>query len=195
MKCATQTEHGEFSQNSMQSYMWSHRQHTVHFTIRCSISLLLCHEVQVIHEQDWGTALWTNSHQMGKEDWHWSRQNRCPRNYILYFTHFWHKLGNKCDCSIASLYNISGWSFFLGWLCSTEPISGSHTLSCQTVTVLALCMPGRRAHFCLHEVTMNKSVVLNSLTFSVSSSAAIHSGKEQKLWFTVDYLLGYTAWG
>lgn len=57
---------------------------------------------------------------------------------------------NKCDCSIVSLHNVSGWSFFLGWLCSTEPILGSHTLSCQTVTC-ACSLHARKesSHLCM----------------------------------------------
>lgn len=131
--------------------MWSHRQYTAPFTTQCSIFLfLLCYEVWVIHEQGLDPALGANSHQTGKEDWHWSHQSRCPRNYILYFTHFWHKLCNKCDCSIVSLYNVSGWSFFLGWLYSTGPILGSHTLSCQTVTrACSLHARKESSHVCL----------------------------------------------
>lgn len=149
--------------------MWSHRQYTVHVTIHCSILLLLLrYEVWVIHERGWDTALWTNGHQKGKEDWHWSHQNRCPRNYILHFTHFWHKLCNKCDCSIVSLYNISVWSFFLGWLCSTEPILGSHTLSCQTMTcLLSACQEGELTSVCmgLPWIQQKSSIIWSFLSF------------------------------
>lgn len=177
--------------------MWSHRQYTVHFTIHCSILLLLLrYEVWVIHERGWDTALWTNSHQKGKEDWHWSHQNRCPRNYILHFTHFWHKLCNKCDCSIVSLYNISVWSFFLGWLCSTEPILGSHTLSCQTMTcLLSACQEGELTSVCMGLPWIHQKSLIIWSFLGFFFPAAIHSEKEQELWFTVDYLLGCTAWG
>lgn len=77
-------------------------------------------------------------------------QSRCPKNYIPYFTHFWHKLCNKRDCSIVFLYNVSRWRFFLGLLCSTESILGSLSLSCQTVTcACSLHARKENSHLCM----------------------------------------------
>lgn len=119
-----------------------------HSTLHCSISLLLlCYEVWVIHDRGWDPALWANSHEMGKEDWHWPHQNRCARSYILYFTHFWHKPCNKCDCSIVSPYNVSGWSLFLVMHHKTSMRFTYTELPDSDVFVLK--MPGRRAHVCM----------------------------------------------
>lgn len=155
-------------------------------------------EVWVMHEQGLDPPLGANSNQTGKEDWHWSHQSRCPRSYVLNFTHFWHKFCNKCDCSIVSLHNVSGWSFFLGWLCSTEPILGSHTLSCQTVTCACFLHARKESSqdcMALPWIQQPSIVWPFLLFFFFFFSATTHSEKEQKLWFTKNDLLGCTAWG
>lgn len=175
----------------MQSCMWSPRQYTVHFTV---VSHSFCYVmrsesytkgVETLHCEPtairWGRKTGTDHIRTGVQEVISCISHISGTNSVTNVT-----------AALFTPYNISGWSFFF-WLCTTKPICGSHTLSCQTVMCLfSACQEGELTFaWCYHEYITSPQ----QFDLFWFSSAAIHSEKEQKLWFTVVYLLGCIVWG